>query len=151
METHKTSVHNFWHSLAEAEKPPVDQMNLGIHIQMLKKGDIVRFETLRGSDGYAFRVTLEVAYPKQGGVKIVQIVRFLGGLRLEVAKENFGYGIREMFVVRGDKHNGGTLELGWVGIGADVCLTGGAVFRSVRNIFVNDSFLIFLPLSATIQ
>lgn len=151
METSVASMHNFWHSLAEAEKSPVDQMNQGIHIQMLKRGDIIKFETLRGSDGYASRISLEVTHPKQGGVRIVQTIKFLGRLNIEVAKDGLGLGIRGMFVVRGDKCDGKAPELGWIGIGADVYLTGGAVSRSVRNIFVNDSLLIFPPSSATIQ
>lgn len=151
METNRVQMHNFWHSLAEAESPPVDQMNQSIHLQMLKKGDTVKFETSRGNDGYASRITLEVTHPKQGGVRIVQAVRFLGRLHLEVAKENFGRGIRGTFAVRGDKHDGKEPELGWVGLGADVCLTGGCVFRSVRNISINNSLLIFPPLSSTVQ
>lgn len=151
METSAASAHNFWHSLAEAEKPSIDQMNQGVHLQMLNKGDVIKFETLRSNDGYAFRVALEVACPKQGGVRVAQVVKFLGRLNIEVAKDGLGPGIRGMFVVRGDKRDGKALELGWIGIGADVCLTGGAVFRSVRNIFVNDSFIIFPPSSGTIQ
>ena len=144
-------MHNFWHSLAEAERPPVDQMNEGVHIQALKKGDVVKFETLRGNDGYASRVTLEVAHPKQGGVRIVEVIRFLGRLNLEVAKDSFGPGIRGTFVVRGDKHDGEAPELGWIGIGADVCLAGDVVFKSIRNISINNSLLISPPSSETIQ
>lgn len=144
-------MHNFWHSLAEAERPPVDQMNEGVHLQMLKKGNIVKFDTLRGNDGYASGVSLEVTNPKQGGVKIVQVVRFLGRLKLEVAKENFGPGIRDVFVVRGDKHDGEEPELGWIGIGANVCLTGDIVFRSIRNISINGSLVIFPPSSAIVH
>ena len=144
-------MHNFWHSLAEAERPPVDQMNQGIHIQMLKKGDIIKFETPRGGDGYASRVSLEVTHPKQGGVKVIQIVRFLGGLKLETAKDNFGRSIADIFVVRGDKHDGKPPELGWIGIGADVYLTGNVAFGSIRNISINGSLLIFPPSSETLQ
>lgn len=151
METNRAQMHNFWHSLAEAESSPVDQINQSIHIQMLKKGDIVKFETLRGNDGYASRVTLEITHPKQSGVRIVQVVRFLGRLNLEAAKESFGRGTRGVFAVRGDKHDGKEPELGWIGLGADVCLTGGSVFRSVGNISINNSLLIFPPLSSTVQ
>ena len=151
METGTATMHNFWHSLAEIEMPPVDQMNQGIHIQMLKKGDIVKFETVRSNDGYAFRVALEVTHPKQGGVKIVQVVRFLGRLNLEVARESFGRGVAGEFVVGGDKHDGESPKLGWIGIGADICLTGDITFKSVRNISINNSLLTFPPSSETIQ
>src|SRR3989344_6941126 len=137
MQTSGATMHNFWHSLAEAERPPVRQMNEGVHIQALKKGDVVKFETLRGNDGYASRVTLEVAHPKQGGVRIVEVIRFLGRLNLEVAKDSFGLGIRGVFVLRGDKHDGKPPKLGWVGIGADIHLDNGTVFRSIMNISIN--------------
>lgn len=146
-----TTLHNYWHSLAEAEMPSVDWMNQGIHIQMLKKGDVVRFETMRGGDGYASRVTLKVTHPRHGGVEIVRVTRFLGRLNLEVAKETFGPGIRGVFVLRGDKHNGQRPELGWMGVGADIHLAGGTPFKSIRNISINDSLVIFPPSSGTIQ
>lgn len=148
----RAPMHNFWHVLADAERAPIEYMDRGIHIQTLKKGDIVKFETSRGSDGYASRVTLEVSNPKQGGVRMVQVVRFLGGLKLEVSKETFGRGIAGVFVVRGDKHHDGkTPQLGWIGMTADVCLTGDITFKSIRNISINNSLLIFPPSSETIQ
>lgn len=151
VQTNQATLHNFWHSLAEAEVPPADLMNEGVNIQALKKGDIIKFETSRGNDGYASRVTLEMTHPKQGGVRIVQVVRFLGRLNLEVAKESFGRGITGIFVVRGDRHDGGAPKLGWIGIGADVRLTGDIIFRSVRNISINGSLVIFPPSNGTIQ
>ena len=145
-------MHNFWHSLAEVERPSVDQMNQGVHIQMLQKGDVIKFETLRGNDGFASRITWEVTHPKQGGIRIVQVVRFLGGYQEEeIPKEQVGSGIRGRFVVRGDKHDGELPELGWIGIGADICLAGDVTFRSITNISVNNSLLIFPPSSGTVN
>jgi len=151
--TSKTTaaMHNLWYSLAKADRPPVDQMNEGVRIPMLKKGTIIGFETSRDNSGYASRVTLEVTHPKQSGVKIIQVVRFLGGLNLEVKKESFGHGVSGFFVVRSDRHDGKSQELGWIGVGADVRLTGSAVFRAIRNISINNSLLIFPPSSNAIH
>ncbi len=118
---------------------------------MLKRGDIVKLETLRGNDGFAFRVTMEVTYPKQCSVKILQVVRFLGSLSLRVEKESFGHGIAGTFIVRGCKQDEEDPELGWIGMGADVYLSGGVVLRSVSTISINDSLIIFLPSNETIQ
>lgn len=147
-----TTPHNYWHSLAKAEIPAVDMMNQGIHVQMLSRGDVIRFETMRGNDGYASRVTLEVTHPRHGGVKITQVIRFLGRLNLEVDKETtFGPGIRGVFVLRGAQHNEKKLELGWLGVGGDIHLAGGAPFRSIRNISINNRLVIFPPSSAAVQ
>lgn len=151
METKQLQAHNFWHVLFEAERLSVDQMNKGIHIQLLKTGDIVKFETLRGNDGFAFRVIFKVVYPKQGGVRIVEVARFLGGLKLEVKSESLDQGVLGIFVVRGNKRDKEMPELGWMGLGMDIYLTGDIVFRSIRNISINESFLIFPPSSETIH
>lgn len=147
METSRTPAHNFWHSLARTEKPGDDQKESGIYIQGLQKGDVVRFETLRGSDGFAARVTIKVTHPKQGGIQILQVVRFLGGLVLETKAESLGNGIAGFFVLRGDKYDGRKFVLGYVGIGCDVHLAGDTVFKSVKNISLNNTLITF-PLSS---
>lgn len=151
METSKTSAHNFWHSLAGTEKPGDDQKENGIYIQGLQKGDVVRFETQRGSDGFAARVTIKVTHPKQGGIQIAQVVRFLGGLVLETKTESLGNGIAGFFVLRGDKHDSKKLVLGYVGIGCDVHLAGDIVFKSVKSISLNNTLITFLPLSKNLH
>lgn len=148
METGRETAHNFWRSLALAERTVGDQANSGIHIQGLKKGDTITFETVRGGDGFAARITIRVTHPKQGGVQIIRAVRFLGALVLEMENENSNCGVAGYYVVRGDKHDGKNPEFGWIGLGADVSLTGGLVFRSVKNISLNGNLIVFPPSSA---
>lgn len=146
----RIKLHNFWNILREAERPKGDQSENGIFIQFLDKGDVLKMEMLRGNDGYAFRVTLEVIDPAKFRVKITKISRFIGGYCEKVEIVGDVHTVVADIVSYADT----VTLLGWVGIGKDLILFKGdkfIAFRTIRKIFVNDSLIVFPLSSGTIH
>lgn len=120
----------------------------GVCIRQLQKGDTVLFEaTVRGYG--TVRVRIKVTLPKQGGVEIIRVIK-TGKLHIEIPKKDLGLhqGFRGHFVLRGWIEGEGIL--GWVGRGADVFFTEQKQirFKSVTNITLNDTLIVFPRTSA---
>lgn len=109
----------------------------GLFIENLKKGDIISLETTSDKGGFGIRVRLKITHPKQGGVEIVYMARFLGGLTLEIPKNDLGSAVSGtgIFVVRG--YRKGKPVVGWVGMSTTIELSKDIILGSVKSISLN--------------